>query len=56
MRYVSGILHLVSFLAAALALVFLVHCLGTGQDLLALYWGAIAMLALRFVLALPESD
>jgi hypothetical protein len=41
---------------AALTLILIVYCLGTRRDLLAIYWGAVAIFALRFALLLPEPD
>jgi hypothetical protein len=56
LRNINGILQLTSFLATVLVLVLLLHCVGTGQDLLAVYWGAAAVFAIRFCLVTPEPD
>jgi len=49
-------LHVVSLVTTASTLVLVVYCLGAGRDLLAIYWGAVAIFALRFVLLFPEPD
>lgn len=56
LRNINGILHLTSFIATVLVLVLLLHCLRSGQDLLAIYWGATAVFALRFCLVTPEPE
>ncbi len=55
MRNLNGILHLISLAITVPVLALFVYCLGNARDLLAIYWGAVAVFALRFG-ALPESE
>jgi hypothetical protein len=56
LRNVTRIFHVTSFIATALVLVMVVYCLGTARDLLAIYWGAVTIVAFRFGLSAPEPD
>lgn len=56
MRNINGILQLTSLAITVPVLALFVYCLGNGRDMLAIYWGAAAVFALRFGMTLSESE